>query len=243
MSVRKYKAKDVDMLIAAETIVNRAISEISFLGEKRPKWKEDFFPPLLQRIQNAYSTHLGIDNASQLREATQTLYKLQSPALKLLAEFKVQIEQDFKSEPTLKEEILNRLGFKQHHNAAIKKDQEALIELLNKFKTNLTPEYEQMIIDKGMHPDTMHRLIDVVDQFKNANITQEVAKGSRKDISRTAVAEFNAIYDEIVSICKIASTFYKGDPVKKDMFSFSKTVKTLNAQVSKPENPEPEPVQ
>lgn len=243
MSVRKYNYKDVDMLIAAETIVNRALSEISFLAEKRPKWKDDFFPSLLQRIQNAYSNYLGIDNALQLREATKILYSIQKPALDYLTEFKIQIERDFNSDKQTRGEILNRLGFKHHYKDAKAKNQEALIELLNKFRQNLSPDLEHQIIEKGMHPDTINRLKDMADNVKNADVTQEIAKGTRKAISSAAVEEFNNIYSEVVSVCKIAALFYKTDSAKKDFFSFAKTVKTLNAAQPKKEETISDPAQ
>jgi hypothetical protein len=83
----------------------------------------------------------------------------------------------------------------------------------------------------------------MADNVKNANVTQEVAKGARKAISNAAVDEFNYIYSEVVSVCKIASLFYKTDPAKKDFFSFAKTVKTLNAAQPKKEETISDPAQ
>ena len=62
----------------------------------------------------------------------------------------------------------------------------------------------------------------------SANITQETLKGSSKLITEEAVTEFNAIYDEVISVAKIARNFYKGDPAKQDEFSFNKIRKKLN---------------
>ena len=59
---------------------------------------------------------------------------LQSQALKDLAEFKVQIEQDFKNTLVQKTEILTQLGFTTYHKSAQKGDQEGLVNLLFQFK-------------------------------------------------------------------------------------------------------------
>lgn len=63
----------------------------------------------------------------------------------------------------------------------------------------------------------------------SANITQETLKGSSKLITAEAVTEFNAIYDEVISVAKIARNFYKGNPNKQDEFSYAKILKKLNS--------------
>mgnify|MGYP001618603559 FL=1 len=124
---RTYTGKDVDMLTACATIIEQAIIHKTFLISKRANWADPFLPNLKTRIATAFSDFLGIDNAEQLREATQTLSGIQTNALRDLAEFKVQITEDFKSNKKRRDEILNKLGFTAHHKDAQGKDQEALI--------------------------------------------------------------------------------------------------------------------
>ena len=38
---------------------------------------------------------------------------------------------------------------------------------------------------------------------------------------------FNAIYDEIIGICKKASNYYRYEPVKKEQFTFAKALSNL----------------
>ena len=144
---RNYNTKDVDMVIAIETIVDSAIANKQLLQSKRSTWADPFFEDLKQQINQVTEDYLGQDSAKQLRLATQTVLEIMQPALKDLTEVKIQIEQDFKNTPSRRSEILNQLGYTTHYKTARKKDQEALINLLYQFKTNLTAELKEEIAD------------------------------------------------------------------------------------------------
>jgi len=73
-------------------------------------------------------------------------------------------------------------------------------------------------------------IISFADQLKDSNISQEALKGGRKETSAAAVAEFNAIYEQIIGIAKIAAKFTKDDKAKTQAFSYAKTIKALNFQ-------------
>lgn len=232
---RTYTGKDVDMLTTCATIVENAIANQEFLVSKRKNWADPFFADLKTRIDNAFSQFLGIDSASDQRKATQTVTQIQTVALEDLAELKIQIEEDFKFNKPHRDQILKTLGYTDYHKQAQAKDQEALVQLLYRFKANLTDELKNEITAKGTDEATLDRISSYADQMASANITQETLKGSSKLITEEAVTEFNAIYDEVISVAKIARNFYKGDPAKQDEFSYAKILKKLNAPSRKTE--------
>ena len=225
---RNYRVKDVDMLISAATIVESAIANKSFLQSKRNTWQDPFFEDLQAKIENAIQNHLGIDSAKDLRQATQTIVAIHTQALKDLAEVKTQITEDFKTDKTQLAEILNQLGFTAFHKTAQTGDQEALINLLYRFKTNLTPVLKDQIVAKGTAAISLDNITAHADILKAADITQETFKASRKTVTAASLKEFNEIYDQIISISKIATVFFKDQPTLKDQFSFNKVSKTLN---------------
>lgn len=227
--IRNYAGKDVDMLTTCATITENGIANQDFLVSKRKNWANPFFDDLKIRIDKAFNKYLGIDSASAQRKATQTVSEIQAVALDDLVEVKIQIEEDFKSDKRLRDEILRTLGYADYHKLAQGKDQEALIQLLYRFRTNLTPELRSEITIKGTDDETLNRICIYADQMSDANITQETLKGSRKTITEEAVNEFNAIYNEVISVAKIARNFYKGNPNKQDEFSYAKILKKLNA--------------
>lgn len=233
--VRKYKTKDVEMLTATATIIENAIANKTFLQSKRTTWADPFLEDLKTNIKNTTNTYLGKDAAKDMRIATQTLLGIQTQALNDLAEFKVQIEQDFKSNPTQKTEILTQLGFTNYHKLAQNGDQEGLVNLLFQFKTNMIPTLNAEIIAKGTAQATIDNIIGYTDTLKNANISQETYKGTRQEITDEAIQAFNEIYDQVISIAKISSNFYKNNKNKQQLFSFAKVVSSQNSQPPKDE--------
>lgn len=232
---RNYKCKDVEMLITAATINESAIKNKTFLQSKRANWADPFFEDFKAEIDQTIEDYLGADSAKQLRESTQIVLEIQANAMKDLAELKTQIEADFKSNPVQKTEILTTLGFNAHYKAVQSKDQEALVNLLFQFKTNLTADLRTKITDQGTAPATLDTIILYAEELKNANITQEGNKGARKEITAEAVTAFNAIYDKVINIAVISAKFYKDKPELKDQFSFTKVKNKLN--LTKKPNP------
>ena len=237
---RKYTGKDVEMLSACATIIEQATIHKTTLVSKRANWADPFLPNLQTRIDGAFANYLGIDNAKQMRAATQVILNLQETALELLAEFKVQIEEDFKTDTVRRDEVLTQLGFTAHHKNAQSRDQEALIQLLLQFNLNMTNDLKTEITAKGLALQTITDIITQADVLNNANITQETLKGGRKDITQEALTEFNGIYNEAISVARISAKFFKKDPAIKNKFSYSKTIKALNKP--KPTKPDVPPI-
>jgi hypothetical protein len=227
---RKYKVKDVEMLIATATIIENAIANRTFLETKRSTWASPFFDDLKTKIKTTTETYLGKDAAQQMRQSTQVVLGIQKQALTDLAEFKVQVEQDFKSNPIQKTEILTQLGIIAFYKMAQKGDQEGLVNLLFQFKTNLNPTLIAEIVAKGTSQSTIDNIVNYAEVLKNANIDQETFKGTRKEITDEAIKAFNEIYESVISVAKIANNFYKTDKIKQQQFSFAKVSATLNSQ-------------
>lgn len=229
---RNYAGKDVEMLTTCATIIEQAINHKAFLTSKRATWADPFLPDLQTRIQNAFSTYLGIDNAQQMRQATQLVVGIQKNAIDSLAEFKVQVTEDFKKDKPFVKELLTNLGFTQNLKDAQKNSQEALIQLLLTFKQNISTALQTKIEAAGTPTALINTIVGYADALNNANITQETLKGSRKVISQAGVTEFNEIYNQVISVAKIAATLYKGDAAVKDKFSYAKTLRTITKATS-----------
>lgn len=230
--VRIYKMKDVDMLMTSSTIAESALNNEDFLSTKRTNWKSPFFSDLSKQIDTAFSTHLGVDSAKQMRRVTQDVLQIQGIVLPQLAELKIQIIEDFKDTPIIQKEILNTLGFQAYHSSAQKGDQEALINLLYAFQTNIE-SIDAQLIEKGIAKKTIEDITQNGQKLKDTNIIQENKKGQRKEITAEGITAFNAIYSTAVSICRIATKFYKDNPALKEQFSFTKVSKNLNHKPKK----------
>ena len=135
---RNYSYKDVDMLTAAKIVAGNLRSNIGELSAVRSDWTEQYAADLLARIDQTIETHLGIDAKKDLRDATSGLSSIQASARRDLSFFKTQIDDDFKSAPAIRDEMLNTLGFSKYLRAVQKGKQESLIQLLYAFKNNMT---------------------------------------------------------------------------------------------------------
>jgi len=235
---RIYGMKDVEMLLTSSTIIETAILNKVFLIGKRDVWADPFFANLKTKIDNVIKTNLGIDNAKDLRKFTATMNSLQKDARVNLAEFKVQIDADFKKDPTKQAEILNVLGFNSYLKDVQKGNQEALINLLYQFKTNLDKALETEIIKKGINKATIDALLGFADTVKDTNVSQETAKSGKKTTTTNYITEFNNLYEEVIAVAKIAANFCKDNPTLKEQFSFSKVAKALSATKATPTKPE-----
>ncbi len=231
---RNYSCKDVDMLMASKTIAESFKINLPELSATRTDWTEQYANQLINQIDQAIETHLGIDAKKELRNATSTLATIQAPARRDLSYLKTQLDDDFKKEPVLRDEILKTLGFAKHLREVQKGSQQSLIQLLFQFKTNLTPALRQAITDKGINAVLLDNIITYADTFKQANATQESLKTSTKAITREVADVFNAIYDEIIGICKKASNYYQYEPLKKEQFTFAKALANLGVAAKVP---------
>jgi hypothetical protein len=198
-NLRSYNVKDVDLLVAASTVAESAIAQKKFLQTKRGNWADPYFEEFKDRIQNATQNFLGVDNAKQLRQATQTLTGIQKVALEALSQCKVQLEEDFKTNKAQRNEILTQLGFKLYYTKVQKKDQEALINLLYQFKTNMTAGLRTEVVAQGMMPEAIDEIVGYADSLHNANINQETFKGQRKELTAAGIKEFNEIHDQAIT--------------------------------------------
>lgn len=224
---RNYPGKDVEMLTTGSVIVESAIANQDKLVPRRNIWAAPYFDNFKKRIDDAFKNHLGIDSAKDLRQSTQVLLGIQKQALKDLAIIKIQVDEDFKRDPARRTEIFKQLGFTNYLKDAQRKDQEALINLLYMFQKNL-PGLRAEIEAKGTDKASLDTIVGYADTLKNANISQETFKGGKKIITAEAVTEFNEIYDDLISICKIAAKFFMDEPNLKDQFTYSKVLKALN---------------
>src|SRR5512138_407648 len=233
---RNYKFRDADMLLASRTVAESFKAHIAELSTTRALWTEQYANDLVARIETAITTHLGIDTKKELRDATATMAGIQVPAFRDLSYFRVQLTQDFKKEPAKRDELLVTLGFSRFYGTGIKSNQTNLILLLKTFKSSMTAQVKQDLIAKGMSAALIDNIMAYAESMQDADVTQEYQKESTKHITGEAAVAFNAIYDEVIAICRIAATYYKFEPLKKDQFTFAKIIRNrVAAKKSKEE--------
>lgn len=224
---RNYNCKDVDMLVTSRTIAETFRTNISALSAVRSGWTPQYAEELNNRIKSIMEKFLGIDSKKNLRDSSQALSEIQMPARRDVAFFKTQIDADFRDKPQTRDEFLKSLGFAKYLKDVQTGSQEALIQLLNAFRINMNDSIRKQITEKGLNNALIDNIIGYTSSLENANITQESFKMSSKQVTQEVRDSFNAIYDEIIVICKIASAYYRYEPFKAEQFTFQKVLKNL----------------
>ncbi len=229
--IRNYRCKDVELLTVSSSIVLSAKDNLTAIGAKRPLWKGAFFPDLETRIDAAFKTYIGADNAADLRGKTGAVKKIAGPAKDDLSTFKINITADFNGDKARLAELLTTLGFAAFWKTASGNDsQEALVELLYTFKVNMTPALQTEIVAAGTDIHLITAITGYADALKEANVGQEFAKALRPLTSAAAVGEFNAIYAEINKVCLVCRNMFKNNPALKNNFSFAAVKRRLSGE-------------
>jgi hypothetical protein len=223
---RNYNCRDVDMLMASRTIAESFRSNISVLSAVRSDWTQQYADDLIVRI-TAMEKNLGIDSKKNLRNASAALNKIHIPARRDVSFFKTQIDDDFKSNPQERDELLKNLGFAKHLRNVQTGNQEALIQLLITFRTNMNEAVRKEITGKGLNVALIDNIISYADAFEKANISQESFKSSSKEVTQEIRDSFNALYDEMIGICKKVSSYFHYEPLKVEQFTFNKVLRNL----------------
>lgn len=227
MSVKHlFPGKTVNMAIACKVISTNFSDNIELLAKARTNWDTAYAAALAARVDAVSATYLGVKTRDELFSATSALSALIEPAREQLTSIKTQLSVDFKNEEAKRNKILSKLGF-SGKTVITSLTQSELIALLLTFKRNLTPDLITEITAKGMPAALLQGVADLADPLDKANTAQEKLKGTVKEASDNVITELNALYTEIIGICKIASNHFKKEPVKKEMFTFAKILRNI----------------
>ena len=223
--LRAYNCSDMKLLVVSGTITE------SFLVNKEPllavqsSWADPYGDNLKNRIDQAGIKYIGIDYKAALRDATRDLLAQQKDALDKLGLLQTQLQVNFdKARYT---ELRYHLGFDTHYRGAYNHNQESLINLLMQLRQNLTDELKAEITTKGIAAGLLDDLVAAAESIKAADVKQEALKSGTVGNNVEAITELNAIYAEIMAICKVAQKVFKDQPAIKAAFSFAKVLKAL----------------
>lgn len=224
MSERLFPGTTVNFVLASKVIGSSLADNIDELAQVNTSWTPDAVAQLNTRIDNVASEYLGVNTRNELFNSTSQLNGSLSSLIDKLVTFKKNIEVDFKRSPeynTIMAELgLNNINI---HNLT----QTEIIALVTNLKRKLTPELIAKLTSKGMPAALPTGIVSKAEEILNLNNQQEKLKGKTKEVTGTMLTEMNALYEDIMKICKLASDYYKKDPVKKSMFTFTKVMKNM----------------
>jgi hypothetical protein len=216
------------MLLACQMVAEHFKAHKAQIIAQRATWADPFIAGFEARIKAATEQYLGLDAKKDQKSATLAVTGLQEAALRDLSLLKVQVEEDFATDKPRRTVLLDTLGFASFWSAARQKDYQALLQLLYQYRTGLSKSIKAEITAKGADKALLERIAGYADTLKQANIAQETHKVSSKDVTEAGTVEFNAIYEQAMSICRICTRIFADAPQVKEKFVFSRLVRNMN---------------
>lgn len=226
---RTFKYKTLPMLIASLTVADHFETEKEAFVNEMPGWADPFIDTFRAGIQLILETYFGIRSKESLQDQTQLVNELTQKAKYELDMVKTQIERGFRQEPLAKETLLSRLGYDLYWSQASNNNQEMMISLLLTFANHMDEALKSQLLEKQVNAVRVENILGYADQLNQANITQESLKGTSKLATNEAVAELNETYAQAMDICAIGKILFRHDPLKRELFVFSKLVRNQGA--------------
>ena len=243
---RKFRCKTLPMLIAAMTVTDYFESEKEAFVEEMPGWSDPFIANFRADIQQILDEYFGISSKGDLEDQTRMVNELTKNAKDDLDMVKTQIERGFRANPETRKKILAQLGFKEYWSKASHRNQSMMIGLLLTFRNNLNEELRAELETNLVNSNRLTQILSYADELNQANMTQESLKGSTKLDTEEAILVLNTVYEQAIDICAIGKQLFRREPLRKELFVFSKLVKkqqNTNAQGStNDETPVDDPV-
>lgn len=236
---RTYAGTDAGMLVAGATITENATRHQRELADADATLSTATIAALRARIDDAACDILGADNAAALRQQTQTLTTDTDSVLHELGLTKTLIETKYAADHARREELLNTLGFSSLYAKAGKRNQEAIGELLSRFNTNLTRPLETELTAKGLPATRIAALRNYAATYMAQNVAQETQKDQKKELNAADLTELNAIYAEVIGLCKIGQRVFHTQPAIRDGFVYEKALPGLRGNNGSPTPPIP----
>jgi len=75
----------------------------------------------------------------------------------------------------------------------------------------------------------------LAEECKNANITQELSKNKSKRLTAEQQTEMNALYTEVMAICRLGKSIFRKDKEKWQLFNFRTVVRAFGGARTKKE--------
>jgi hypothetical protein len=221
-----FPGKTVNAVIVIKIVSINFSDNIGELSKARTNWTPEYAASHGKNVDSVSETYLGVNTRNELFSATATLSKLTIPVKDDLSTIKKNISIDFKTDEMKRKDILSKLGYPSGHSVS-QLNQSELVALLTAFKRALVPALLTEITAKGLPAEIPNRVLAAVAPITEANAVQEKLKTSTKEATDTTIKELNKLYEETISICKIAADHFKKDPVKKEKFTFSRLMHNL----------------
>lgn len=219
---RNYRFPSFEMLQAALIIIGFFLELIDKFKEYNTLYTPEYGGTLKKRTEYGISL-LAKDIKSMQRNATRSIVDITADAKIKLVTFFTSLSNAYRYDKAMLAELKTTLGYDAFMKKTQKSNQEAAIQFVNTFASNITP-YRADIIAKGIPEARIDEIGSLGKEALDANVTQESEKEKSIQLTAEQQAEFNAIYTEVIAICKEGQNIFKTDATMRSRFVFDTIV-------------------
>lgn len=227
MTTRNYPYSDALMLAGGKMIAANLRCCIKELSVIRSLWTRSYITDLDNRLDNAFSEILGFSLPNVLQFLKFDIYdSLQKAAFDLNC-LKIQIEVDFQTNPEKKSSCLATLGFTMYQKKLTTLSEEELICLLEHFAFNLSAGLRAELVGNGVSSLLLDKLVQQGTLLNEMKEIQVSLLSTSRELDDQQVAALCSLYNEVMGICTIASTFFEKKTKKHELFTFPVVINRL----------------
>ncbi len=217
-------------ILACQKIAQSFSENIFELAHLRTDWTPDYARKLRERIKSTKAKYLPDEIECQHPKKQQHIHDLMTSSLINISVMRELIKVEFRDDPMFQKLVFEELGYNDLFSESKNGDYRSLYSLTKAFHENLTPDIRKKLISRTIPIPLIDRVYGYYPQLKEYSACFDLIHGFRK-LKEEGKEEIGKIFAEIKDICRVVSTYYLLNPVKRDQFSFFRVMHNLNKTI------------
>ncbi len=220
--------------LQGELIIIRNYMELlAFFTARNPEMTAGYGQGLETRINQAIIS-FTTDKRLEQKAATRDIKAIVADGKIKLSDLFTDISVVYRNDKPRVAILKNELGYTQFNKKASINVQEAIIQYLFTFADNL-PTFRAELVGKKIDAARLDAIAQLAEECKNANVTQELSKSKSKRLTAEQQTEMNALYTEVMAICRLGKSIFRKDKEKWQLFNFRALVRAFGGARTKKE--------
>ncbi|MGE4586339.1 MAG: hypothetical protein AB7D05_03265 [Mangrovibacterium sp.] len=227
METKKICSMANATILASQKIVQSFNENIFELSRIRTDWTPAYARQLRERIASAKVAFLPHETCCKHVGKQQHIHELMISSLKSISLLRELIKVEFRDEPRFQKQVFEELGYNDLYSEAKNGDYRSLFYLVETFHRNMSPSIREKLISRTIPISLVDRVIAFYPEMKDFKDCFDLINGSM-NLPQEGKDELNRIFAEIKDICRVVSTHYLLDPIKRDQFCLFRVMHGLN---------------
>lgn len=215
---------------ASQKIAQSFYENIFELAHLRTDWTPEYARRLRERIKSAKAEYLPSKINCRHAQRQHYIHNLMTSSLINISVLRELIKVEYRDDPAFQKSVFEKLGYNDLYSEAKNGDYRSLFLLTKTFHENMTPAIREKLISRTIPAVLIDRVDAYHHEMKDYVTCFDLIKGSMK-LSEEGKHVINDIFSEIKDICRVVSTYYMLNSVKRDQFSFFRVMHNLNHSV------------